>query len=131
MTGKLDYDRRRRERCPAASLILSDLNDDVVFQSDEQRPQTAQPIQPLSVVGFAGITEFLVGTTESHDDRTAIHTDARFLCLHRLLELWWKSINSGSRKVLFIEIEDWQENLFQLIWTEIAWNLFCKSNDDL
>src|SRR5215831_6868287 len=78
---------------PASSLILSYRHDHVLVKSDENVAQSAQVIEPLLVIRFRGIPEFLVGPPHGHNNRAAIHPDLRLFCLHGFLKLWGQGLN--------------------------------------
>src|SRR6266705_1871894 len=72
-------------RGSAASLILLNLNDNVVFEGDEQSPDSAQIVKPLLAV--FRVTELSVGTPEGHDHGAAIHANPGLLGSYGFLKL--------------------------------------------
>src|SRR5215831_12475533 len=116
---------------PASSLILSHRHDHILFKSDEDVAQSPQVIEPLLVIRFRGVAEFLVGPPHGHDNGAAIHPDLRLFCFHGFLKLWRQGLDTRLHESMLVEIQDRIEQLPQLLWFQIGRNFFLETQRNL
>ena len=88
-----------RTQRPLVALVLSDADNDILFEGYERLPAAAAVINPIFL--FDAFCILLstpsVGSAHREQDRVRIHADTRFLQLDRFLKLGWERFNTNLR----------------------------------